>query len=74
MSAGSGTRVASTPPVTLTGLGPPRTLVGREAALVWALVEALPDLRGHALGKMLLSFSETAVDAEVRFRVRRKRS
>lgn len=72
MSAGSGLRVARAPTLTLTGVGPPRTLTGREAALVLAVVEALPELRGHALGKLLVSFSETAVDAEVTFRVRRK--
>ncbi len=73
MSAGHGPRVASTPPLTVSGVGPPRTLTGREAAIVWAVIDALGEIRGRPLGEIRLPFSEYTVDPEVSFRVRQGR-
>ena len=67
MSAGRGWPVASTPALTITGLGPGTTLTvhGRDAALVLRLVESLAELRGRACGELRLSFNEGRVKATV---------
>lgn len=72
MSAGRAYSVTSTPPVTVAGLGPPRTLTGREATIVLALLDALVAIGQHPLGEVRVAFSPHRVEPEVVLRIRRR--